>query len=515
MIIRVLLIWIVLVGVVAGDSSVSKVDKLVDAKLVKLNISASPVSDDQEFMRREYLDVTGRLPTIEEVESFLSNDNSRKRAVLIDALFDSEAGIDYRTLKLCDLLRVKSEYPSNLWPNAVQAYYRWIRDAVSSNMPYNEFAYELLTSTGSNFRYPAINYYRALRKRDPNGFLTATFLIFMGMQLEGNTAQDYFSEEALTNMEAFFASVSFKSTKEWKEEIVYLDLTKTFKVDDKVIDPKLPEGSNCKKNPLDPRAEFACWLISPDNEFFAKSKVNRIWYELFGRGIINPPDGLKKSSFVSNPELLDFLTKLFVDSGFDTKLIYKTILNSETYQRSSTILPENRDDVAYFSHYVPYRLDAEVLLDAIDQLTGVWEKFTSRVPEPYTFLPYKTRSVQVQDGTIGSEFLSRFGRPSRDSSFISDRSREPTMPQAMVLMNSGIIEGKLTRSPRINAMAKNKNLTYTNCIEQLYMASVSREPTESEMNIALNYCDAKSDKKVALQDITWVLINSKEFIYNH
>jgi len=516
MMIRMLIIWIVWVSVVIGGSNIERLDELVDVKLIEHNIPASPVTSDQEFMRRVYLDVTGCLPEIEQVKSFLNDKNPKKRSILIDILFKSNAGIDYRTLKLCDLLRVKSEYPSNLWPNAVQAYYREIREAVSSNMPYNEFAYELLTSTGSNFRHPDVNYYRALRKRDPNGFLTATFLIFMGMQLEGNTAQDYFSVETLKNMEALFAPVSYKSTKEWKEEIVYLDLTKTLKDKDKnVIEAKLPEGSNYKKDPLDPRVEFALWLTSPDNEFFAKSKVNRIWHELFGIGVINPPDGLKKSNAPSNPELLNFLTKLFVDSGFDTELIYKTILNSKTYQRSSATLPKNKDDVICFSHYVPYRLDAEVLLDAVDQLTGVWEKFSSRVPEPYTFLPYGTRSVQVMDGTIGCEFLSRFGRPSRDSSFASDRSREPTMPQAMMLMNSSIIEGKLTRSPRINTMARDKKLSYTNCIDQLYMASVSRKPTVLELNISLDYCNAKTDKKVALQDVTWAIINSKEFIYNH
>jgi len=489
------------------------IDEMVFARLKELGIPPSKRCPDHVFLRRAYLDVTGTLPTEREVRAFLSEKKPDKRSVLIDRLLERDEFADYRAMKWCDLLRVKAEFPSNLWPNAVQAYYRWIRTSLRNNVPYDRFARELLTSSGSNFRVPPVNFYRAIPQKNPHKIAEAVALTFMGVRTKNWT------EDRRLGMAAFFAKVGYKSTGEWKEEIVYFD------PNGKLLNPAtgeqqptvLPSGERVSLRPdVDPREEFADWLISRDNPFFARCIVNRTWYRLMGRGIIHEPDDIRPDNPPQNPELLRYLEKELIDHLFDLKHIYRLILNSRTYQLSAEHTPENISDQTNFSHYYVRRLEAEVLIDAICQITGTTESYSSRVPEPFTFVPEYQRSICLADGSITSPFLEKFGRPPRDTGLESERDNEPSAAQRLHLLNSTHIQQKLSRSGRIRRLAGRNRRSDVGIIKTLYITILSRFPTADELKIARAYMQSgKYSRPDRIVDLGWALINSKEFMFRH
>ena len=390
----------------------NEVDKLVFARLKTLGIPPSPLCSDAEFLRRVYLDVIGLLPSPSEARSFLTDKDPKKRQKLIDRLLERPEFADYWALKWGDLLRIKSEYPSNLWPNAVQTYHHWIHEAIAGNKPYDQFVRELLVSSGSNFREPPCNYYRAFRQRDPQGFAEGTALVFMGARLEcahchAHPIEGWTREDDL-GMASFFTQVRFKNTQEWKEEIVFLDLDAVFRHPNTLQ----PVGSKIlTSQPVqvekgeDLRVRFAAKLTSPDNPWFARNIVNRVWFWLLGRGIVHEVDDLRPTNPPSNPDLLAYLERELASHKYDLKHIFRLVLNSRTYQLSSQPNEWNARDAALFSHYPVKRLGAEQLLDAIGQVTETSEDFTSAIPEPYTVLPKGWRATQLGDGSIGTPFL--------------------------------------------------------------------------------------------------------------
>jgi len=324
-----------------------RLDELVLARQLETGFPPSTQCSDEVFLRRAYLDIIGTLPTVGEAREFLDAPGRAKRARLIDELLARDEFAVYLGLKWCDLLRVKAEFPSNLWPNAVQAYHRWVVDAFRNNMPYDQFARALLTTSGSNFRDAPVNFYRPFQKRTPRNLFETAALIFMGVRLE----KIDWSEEELLRMDAFFAKVAYKKTSEWKEEVVYFDPTMTF-LHPESEEPVVPTpigGKPLKVGTLDdPRVAFAGWLTAPENPWFAKVIVNRIWHHLLGRGIIHEVDGIRPDNPPWSPELLAFLEKELITSGHDLKHIYRTILNSDTYQCSSIPTPKNANDEAGF-----------------------------------------------------------------------------------------------------------------------------------------------------------------------
>ncbi|MCD6288703.1 MAG: DUF1553 domain-containing protein, partial [Candidatus Hydrogenedentes bacterium] len=298
------------------------IDKLVESVLRKHNIEPANLCSDEVFVRRVYLDVIGMLPEPKVVLAFVKNKQPRKRADLIDSLLDREEYADYWAMKWCDILRVKAEFPINLWPNGVQAYYTWIHDSLKDNKHYDEFARELLTSSGSNYRVPPVNFYRAIQGQKPSSIASVVALTFMGSRIQG------WPQNLRTGMETMFSRVAYKGTAEWKEEIVYLDPAATGP-----LDAVLPDGSKVRVPAgQDPRRVFADWLITPDNPWFARNIVNRVWYWLMGRGIINEPDDIRPDNPPVNPELLAWLEKQFIKSDYDLRELYRMILNSRTYQ---------------------------------------------------------------------------------------------------------------------------------------------------------------------------------------
>jgi hypothetical protein len=457
--------------------------------------------------------VNGSLPEPQDVRGFLKDRRSDKRAALIDALLERDEFADYWTLKWCDLLRVKAEFPINLWPNAVQAYHRWIHDCLRENKPYDEFARELLTSSGSNFRVPQVNFYRAIQGREPAAIAGAVALTFMGVRLEK------WPEARRSGMEAFFSRVAYKQTAEWKEEIVYLDPAPA-----KPLKAVFPDGVTVQIQPdEDPRVVFADWLISPNNEWFARNIVNRIWAWLLGRGIIHEPDDIRPDNPAVHPQLLAYLEKELVKADYDLRHIYRLILNSRTYQQSS--IPrspvgdagrDHPDAEALFAYYPVRRLDAEVLVDALCWISGTRESYSSAIPEPFTFIPEENRSIELADGSITSQFLEMFGRPARDTGLESERNNQPTDAQRLHLLNSTHVQNKIERSRRLNGLLRAAKGNRRMLINMIYLNILSRFPTQAELGAAEEYFQTKGTTlKQAADDLAWALINTKEFLYRH
>ncbi len=270
-----------------------RLDELVFAKWKELGIEPAHPCSDAVFLRRVYLDVLGTLPTVQEARTFISDQSPDKRQKLIDTLLARPEFADFWAMKWCDLLRVKSEFPVNLWPNAAQAYHRWIHNSIRDNLPYDTFVRELLTSSGSNFRTPQVNFYRALQSKDPQGIARAVALTFMGCRTEK------WEPDRLTGMSAFFFKVGYKRTGEWKEEIVFFDPDKKTGGDRQ---PVLPDGTPVEiAGNKDPRDVFAEWLITPENPWFTRNIVNRVWYWLQGRGIVHEADDMRRTTRLRIP----------------------------------------------------------------------------------------------------------------------------------------------------------------------------------------------------------------------
>ncbi|MCP5537669.1 MAG: DUF1553 domain-containing protein [Akkermansiaceae bacterium] len=486
----------------------TRIDQLVQSVLKKQGITPARTCSDEVFIRRVFLDVIGTLPKQREVVYFINSNDPGKRAKLIDVLMARDEFTDYWTLKWCDLLRVKSEFPVNLWPNGVQAYHRWIRDAVKENRPYDVFARQLLTSSGSNFREPAVNFYRAVQGTDPEAIGEMVALTFMGVRTE------HWSENTRKEFGTFFSRVAYKKTVEWKEEIVYLDPEANTPLNAVFPDRKkitIPAGD-------DPRVAFADWLITPENPWFTQSISNRVWYWLMGRGIIHEPDDVRPNNPVSNPGLLTYLQGELVKSNYDLKHLFRLILNSQTYQQSCIPRSKHPYAAAYFGHYHMRRLDAEVLVDALNGFGNTTEKYWSPIPEPFTFIPEDKRTITLSDGSITSQFLEMFGRPSRDKGYESERETNPTEFQRLYMLNSTEIHARIYKSPVLKQILAQTRNDKPATVRMVYLSILSRRPTPQEAAVALKYFNGpgkKSGSTGAVYDLAWALLNTKEFLYKH
>lgn len=461
---------------------------------------------DGVFLRRVYIDLTGTLPEPHETIAFLQSEAPDRRARLVDALLERESFADYWALKWGDLLRIKAEFPIKLWPNGVQAYHRWIRDAIRTNMPLDRFARALLTSSGSNFRIAPVNFYRGVQDRSPEGLATAVALTFMGSRLEA------WPKEKRDGMTAFFARVVYKPTAEWKEEIVISDPAPRARETG-----RLPDGTTVEIGPFDdPRELFADWLLHPDNRWFGRSLGNRIWAWMFGRGLVHETDDLRDDNPPSNPALLDAVQQELVRCGYDFKHMLRQITSSRTYQGSpipQSPLPEAR---LLCAQYPVRRLDAEVLIDALCRLDGVGETYVSIVPEPFTFLPGMRHSIRLSDGTITSAFLQMFGRPSRDTGRESERDLDPTDGQRLYLLNSTEVQRRIERSGWLRQLLARHKGRNRRIVREIYTTLLARLPTSEEQGRALAYLGGRDrDDREGAMDLAWALINTKEFLYRH
>ena len=490
------------------------IDDLVFAKLARCNVQPATVCSDGVFVRRAYLDIIGTLPSGYEAKEFILDRSPGKRGALIDRLLERDEFADYWAMKWSDLLRIKAEFPINLWPNAAQTYHRWVRTSIRESLPYDQFVRQMLTASGSNFRVPPVNFYRAMQNREAPGIAQTVALTFMG------TRADKWPKDRLAGMAAFFTKVEYKSTAEWKEEIVFFDPGKTNAPSTNeariAAAAVFPDGTPAYLPPdRDPRDVFADWLINPKNPWFTRNIANRVWAWLVGRGIIHEPDDIRPDNPPSNPELLALLEQDLVASHYDLKHLYRLILNSKTYQLSSIPKANSPEGDANFSHYPLRRLDAEVLIDALDKITGGTENYSSAIPEPFTFIPENQRSIALEDGSITSTFLELFGRSPRETGLESERNNRPSADQRLSLLNSTQTQRKIEQSPMI------KNLVVAGkdpreIATGMYLGILSRFPTEEELKIVEGYFQSgKVARREAAVDLVWSLINSAEFLYRH
>lgn len=553
----------------------NQIDQFIFEGLVQKGIQPRRCSDPV-FLRRVYLDALGKLPTAAEAREFINNPalSKKKRAALIDRLLDRDEFADYWSMRWGDTLRIKAEFPVNLWPDAAQAYHRWVHQSIAENKPYDRFVYELLTSSGSNFRTPPVNFYRAIQSKTPEGITEAVALTFMGSRTGS------WPKERLAGMTAFFDQVGYKPTSEWKEEIVFWDPLRTVSIlgnsapgsdaittavasgnATKVATNSAPTGPKQAVFPdgygtavlltgdRDPREIFADWLISPDNPWFARCAVNRAWAWLLGRGIIHKPDDIREDNLPSHPELLDWLADELVKNHYDMKHVIRLILNSETYQFSSINPADPPVPAELFAAYPIRRLDAEVLIDAINDITGTSELYTSAIPEPFTYLPKDMPAVSIADGSIISPFLALFGRSARATGMADERNNQITAAQSRHLLNSSHIQNKIETGPKLRQLFLKKS-THGEIATELYLTFLSRYPTAQEMQTVMDYgnfdenaisviripdrIEKKKNRELPAKknknknknpvitpelrkwnDIAWSLLNSPEFLYKH
>ena len=487
----------------------NKIDELVFARLQELNLAPAQLCSDPVFVRRVYLDVTGTLPTAAEARQFILDRDPAKRSKLIDQLLTRDEYADYLALKWGDALRIKAEFPINLWPNAAQCYHRWLRDSFRTNLPGDQFARDLLTSSGSNFEVPPVNFYRAMQTRTPVGIAQTVALTLLGERA------DHWSSNDLARLAIFFANVGSKYTGEWKEEIIFFNpaSTNTGALNGSPRTAVFPDGRKVTLSPdEDPRMVFADWLVKDPQ--FARNMVNRAWSWLLGRVIVQEPDDFRADNPPSNPRLLAYLADQFVASGYDFKGLYRLILNSKTYQLAALPKSASLEGAANFAYYPLRRLDAEVLIDAVDQITGTNELYSSAIPEPYTFIPDNLRSIALPDGSITSSFLEMFGRPSRDTGLESERNNRVTAAQKLWLLNSSAMQRKI-ESSRMITFQTSTNRAPGEIVSGMYLGILSRFPTAAETSTAENYFQTGIARRQATVDLAWALMNSTEFLYRH
>ncbi len=516
----------------------NRIDEIVFAKLKAMGIQPA-ICSDAVFIRRAYLDLTGKLPAAEEAKAFIRSPDPNKRTALVDRLLEQYTHVDYWAMRWSDILRIKAEFPVKVWPNAAQAYHRWVWESIARNKPYDQFARELLTSSGSNFRVGPVNFYRAIQNKTPEGIAASVGLALMA------TRPQLWPQDRLAGMAAFFTQIGYKPTSEWKEEIVFWDplkstavpgstapgidnvaqsVTVTNQIPQALAEPitengpleaVFPDGTKASvPRDRDPRVVFADWLIRPENPWFAKAIVNRTWAWVMGRGIVHEPDDIRDDNPPSNPELLAYLEKELVSSGYDLNHLKRLILTSTTYQFSSIPRSNAPEAVANFASYPLQRVEAEVLIDAVNEITGSSDLYTSAVPEPFTYIPKDMSAVQLADGSVTDSFLTLFGRSSRATGTESERVSELASPQWLHMLNSGQIQNKLQSGPKLAALVSSGKPE--EIAERLYLTILSRFPTEADVAAAQEHANTGVAKGRDLWiDLTWALINTPEFLLRH
>ncbi len=482
------------------------VDEHVDKQLTQLNLHPATVADDATFLRRAYLDIAGRLPTSEETRQFFRSPN---RSGLVDTLLESKEYAYLFALHWSDLLRADREA---LGHNDAYKYYRWIHQAVSQNLPLDQFVRELITANGPLQTNPAGHFHRINKKPGDTASMAAQ--VFLGLRITCAECHqhpyDRWSQQDYHGFRAYFASVSTKTLQANQLAILANRPSTAKHPRTGATIPAHPLGEALPEKPTtgDLRPDLAQWMTSSENPWFAKNMTNRIWAKLMGRGLVEPVDDLRSTNPASHPELLNTLAQYLIENKYDAKALIRLITNSRTYQQASSTSPANELDEKNFSRSLFRRLPAEVLLDAVSDVTGIPEKFVGT--------PHGLRAVQLWDSRLDHYFLKLFGRPARATPCECERSTGATISQALHLMNSPTIEAKLSHAGGRMAQLNEKYPKDADLVDELYLTCFSRFPTPKEKENATQYLQSKKDQRQkAIEDLAWSMLNSIEFIFNH
>ena len=500
------------------------IDEHIDAKLRPLRVNPSDVCDDATFVRRAYLDTLGLLPTSAEAREFVESTEPDKRKILVDRLLQRPEFAEHFALKWSDLLRNEEKV---LDPRGVDTFHKWIQTSISAGKPMDEFVREILSARGSTYEHPPANFYRAVRDATSRGETVAR--LFLGVRLQcarcHNHPFDRWTQDDYYSWSAVFARIDYEVLDNKKSD----KLDKNAFVGEQIVLVKdkgelknartgknaTPQllGADVLDKKVDRLEQLAQWMTSPENELFVKSQVNFVWYHLMGRGLVDPLDDFRPTNPPTNPDLLDALATDFVAHGFDLRHLIRTIMASRAYQASALPNSTNEDDENY-SRAILRRLPAETLLDAQCQVLDVPTRF-----EGY---PVGTRAGQVRGVnrggrkvSSGDRFLRTFGKPERLLACECERSNETTLKQALVLIGDEDFSERLTKpGNRLDSLAKSE-LSPAEIVQELYWTALSRPPNADELQFAESALSGADDRFAALQDLTWALLNSKEFLFRH
>jgi len=505
------------------------IDEVVLEKLTELRLPSSPRASDEEFVRRVFIDTVGLLPTADEVRQFVNDDVVEKRDRLIDDLLARDAFVDYWTYKCADLLLVTQR---KLQSKAVNAYYKWIRSHVEKNTPWDEMVRELLTAKGNSFEQGEVNFFSI--HQSPEHQSENASQAFMGLSIGCAKCHNH-PLEKWTNDQYYAMANLFARTraKGWagpyeagdgKRFLVVSDVGELVQPNSGKPQPPAPlDAEPLAFDSTEDRREYlADWMTSPENPYFAHAAANRIWANFFQVGIVNPVDDMRLSNPPSNAQLINAIAEYLVERKFDLKALMRVILQSETYQRSSLPLEENKSDRRFFSRYYPRRMMAEVLLDAIAQTTDVPAKFThilnfNGTRAEVKDYPETTRAIQLKDSAVDSYFLDTFGRNDREITCACERFSSPTMVQVLHLSNGDTINEALrAEDNRIGQLLK-KEATNAELLEEIYLAALARQPTVRESAELLSELAKVEDaqRRELVEDILWGVLSSREFLFNH
>ncbi len=484
------------------------VDELVNAKLQRIRVLPSDLCSDEVFLRRATIDITGLLPTIEEYQSFVADADPAKRAKLVDRLLERKEFSEIWALKWANLLMVKTT--NEVSYKSMFLYSNWLTNQISSNVPLNQMVQNLLSANGGTFKNPATNYYQI--ERDTLKTAENVAQVFMGIRTQctqcHNHPFDRWTMDDYYSFAAFFAQIGRKQGEDYRETIIFNSGggEVNHPVGARRMAPKFLGGPTPDVNGKDRREVLVKWLASPENPFFATSVANRVWAHFFGLGIVEPVDDIRVSNPASNPELFQALGAKLTSYNYDFKQLVRDMCNSQTYQRASQANASNADDTKNFSHSKIRRIPAENLLDCLTQVTEIQEKFQG--------LPLGSRAVQIADGQASNYFLSSFGRSPRTTACAGEATTEPTLSQALHMINGDTLTRKIGESKRLQKQL-DAGQKPAQVVETIYMACLSRKPSPDEMQRLDALLAAEPNPRNAVDDILWAVLNSREFLFNH
>lgn len=490
---------------------VNRIDEFAAAKWRKLGLRPSPVCSDSDFLRRVTLDLCGRLPTVDEARDFLAQNSPRKRAETIQKLLNSPDYPAFFAMRWGAILRNSNLAGSD---DASYAFHAWLKDRIARNAPYDEFVRGILAAAGEWKDAPAINWYWQMRDDQLHQVTADTAQVFLGLRLQCARCHHHpyerWSQEDYYGLAGFFTRLGRKSFGQPPPYFSASNVTmgEPNPLTGRAAEPKYLDGEYAKFTPeQDPRHGLVDWMVQPDNPFLAKTLVNRMWGHFMGRGLVHEVDDMRETNPASNPELLNWLAQDFIEHRFDVRHVIQQIVSSRVYQLSSVPTEHNRSDQQNFARFYGRRLIAEVLHDAVDQAAGTRSQFGG--------VGATARAVDLPHEGFGSYFLDTFDRPKRVTGCECERSSGATLAQVLLLSNSDDIENKLASGEGRVARLITAQAATSQIVDELYLAAFSRQPTGEERKTAVEYIESESDRRKAVEDILWTLLNSREFMFNH